>query len=428
MRQRISAPMVVDFNLTNRCNLKCLFCYANAGNGEKKDELSFDEIINILSELNELNVPLVRLSGGEPMIREDFLDILKKCEAFDFNLCINTNATLIEEKHIPYLKMKKLKSIGVSLDSYNESIHNKLRGNSTAYQKAIDGIKLLIKNGLEDKLSVTITLTNENTVIEDVIHHFELMQLLGVSQVSFQYAIPVGRGDSYLDCSPEYDKWKVLVIWLFSQKETIKEKYNISFSVNVTNESDCKFEFFLPFIEEKRMDLLEESVKNSSEKCTGKGYISCEAGNITIAISSTGKVYPCELMMKYAELEVGDLRRDSFKKIWDGSVLLNEIRNMKMQDLDGYCSVCEFNDSCGGGCRASAYVRRKKLNDCDTRCPKVKESIKQEIVKLAFNDGVLSVRKEFDGYYFSHPETLKHYKFNELGFLIFSKMLERERK
>lgn len=424
MKQYLSAPMIVDFNITRRCNLKCKYCYADAGNNCNYDELSFDEIIDILKQLQEMNVQVIRLSGGEPLIRDDYCKIVKECNNMGFYVCTNTNGTLIDSKILKCFKDDCVKSIGISLDSYLSEIHNSLRGTDFAFDSTISGIKKTIQAGLVEKLSVVITITNNNADIVEIQKYFSFLGDIGVKYASFQYAISVGRGEKFYECSPTYKKWRKLVVWLYSSKQSVYDVYGIKYSINLTNESDCKFELFFPFIESNRIDLLLENT--TSDKIINKDYLSCEAGNITIAITADGKVYPCELMMSYFELEAGNLRKNSFEEIWNNSSVLNMIRNMTVRDLDGICSSCKMNKECGGGCRAAAYARNHKINDCDQRCPKVKESLDRINEVLNFNGIRLIVRHEYNGYYFSHPNTLRMYRFNKIGYLIFKLLVNKK--
>lgn len=210
------------------------------------------------------------------------------------------------------------------------------------------------------------------------------------------------------------------------KKEEFKERYKLDYVVNLTNESDCKFELFFPFIESGRRDLL-FSVSGAVSKSKSE-YISCQAGNNTIAIAPDGKVYPCELMMCYYEMQAGDLRKTTFHEIWNNSSILNEIRNMKMADLDGVCISCSMKEMCGGGCRAASYAYSKNIRACDNRCKRVKESLITfaEIIRIRGINVI--IRKEKDGYYFTHPITLKMYCINKAGYTILKGVLNEFEK
>lgn len=421
MRPYLTAPMIVDFNITKRCNLKCKYCYANADNYNTESELSLDEIKNILGELAQLNVQTIRLSGGEPLIRKDYCEIVNYCNELGLFVCTNTNGTLITEEIIKCFKKECVKNIGISLDSYIPSVHNKLRGEVFAFEKTLDGIHKMIDAGLVDKFAVVITLSNENIEIKNVEKLLDFLSNIGVKYVSFQYSVSVGRGEQFDNCMPDYNKWKNIVVWLYSNREVYASKHDIEYTINLTNESDCKFELFFPFAELGRVDLLKtvEGAESSNES----EYISCQAGNTTIAITAEGKVYPCELMMCYKELEAGDLRKTTFFDIWNNSDVLNEIRNIKIDELNGICSSCSMKNVCGGGCRAVSFALTHNIKDCDYRCPRVYESINRFTEKVKVLGVDVIIRKEYDGYYFTHPYTLKMYKINKTGFIILKKML-----
>ena len=426
MRNYLTAPLIVDFNITRRCNLTCQYCYANAGTAENKNELTFEEIKTILDQLKELNVLIVRLSGGEPLIRTDYKEIVDYCEELGFLLCTNTNGTMITDDIINCFKKDCFRKIGISLDSYKENVHNSIRGKEYAFNNTMNSIRKIVEEGLADKLSVVITLSNENANVDEIEKFLHFLGKSGIKNVAFQYAIPVGRGDHFDNCSPDYDKWKELIVWLYSNEDTIREELGIAYVVNLTNESGCKFELFFPFIESGRKDLLSSVPGAMSSEINP--YISCQAGNSTVAITADGKVYPCELMMCYEKLEAGDLREYTFKEIWNNSNVLRTIRNMKVDDLDGFCTKCSMKDICGGGCRASAYAYSKKINGCDIRCNRVKESVDCHSEIIDYQGIKIVVRKEMKSYYFTNPNTLKMYNMNQIGFIIFKGLINRIEK
>ena len=416
MKDYLSAPMIVDFNITERCNLNCIYCYASANCLAYKRELSLTEIENILVQLANCNVQAIRISGGEPLIRKDFYDIIKICKRLNMFVCLNTNGTLIDYKIIKYMQDDCIKSIGISLDSSDPNVHNSLRGDKSAFSMTMNGINKMIEAELSDKLAVVLTLTNLNAEPEALLKYFSLLHIVVVKNGWIQYAISGGMADILETSILYYDTWKTIAVWLFDKKEYLQNKYELEITVNITNESECKFELFYPFLELERHDLLSKVDGAVSEN--ESEFISCQAGNCTIAINSLGEVYPCELMMTYEQLKAGNLREKSFVEIWNYSEILNEIRNMKVDELEGVCRHCDMRKKCGGGCRAMAYAANHTIKSCDTRCPKVCESYKmfcENILLMGYN---VNIRKEFDGYYFTHPNTLKMYKLNFSGYFL----------
>ncbi|MGQ9712283.1 MAG: radical SAM protein [Desulfotomaculales bacterium] len=125
----IQGPLVVTIELTNECNLKCRHCYASAG--EKLDnELSLDEIKQLLGEISQLGTMEVEFSGGEPLLRPDLFEMIEYAEGLDFSVVLITNGTLVDREVASTLGNLGLKHVQVSLDGLKEN-HNYLRGDGT---------------------------------------------------------------------------------------------------------------------------------------------------------------------------------------------------------------------------------------------------------------------------------------------------------
>lgn len=362
MRHRLSAPIIIDFNVTKNCNLKCSFCYASACEN-KDDEMTLSDIDYAFKQFNELNIHIIRISGGEPFMRKDIHEIIALTEKYNFTVCMNTNATLISDEQIELLADSKIASIGVSLDGYTELIHDDLRGVNGAFTSTTKCLVKLAKR-LGTRLCTTYTISSKNCSIDCIEKTLDLNKSLGINKVSFQLLSPVGRGAEEPELIPKYDQWKNVFIWLTDYK---LNNSNIKIDINPTNEADVFWEFYQPLIEYDKIHLLKDVWGQDINSKNGN-YVSCVAGNVTTAIASNGDVYPCELMMSYPELCVGNILTTSFEEIWNDSIVLKQICNMKMSDIDGKCGSCDL-EFCGAGCRAVSYAIKKRLDKDDIRCP-----------------------------------------------------------
>ena len=140
MRKRLSAPIIVDLNITNRCNLQCGFCYANA-KGSVEEELSYERIQSLFDEFQKMNVHIVRISGGEPFCHKEIRRVINLLNKYQFSPCINTNGTMLSVQEANLLAESKINHIAISLDSSNPIIHEQLRGIQGCFDrtcKAID--------------------------------------------------------------------------------------------------------------------------------------------------------------------------------------------------------------------------------------------------------------------------------------------------
>ncbi|MFV9645325.1 MAG: radical SAM protein [Desulfobacterales bacterium] len=364
MRKHLSAPILVDFNITNRCNLYCPFCYANSSS-KCTEELDFDKIKSILIQLNEMNVQRVSLVGGEPLIREDFFEILTVCDTLDFSLIINTNATLLNEEMIERLKNHNISGIMVSLDGPRD-VHDKIRCKG-AYDKVVKSIQLLKKHKVPHATLFTLCSLNAKYLIQTLLSNQEI----GIKNTGIMMVCPTGRADENL--LVDYKEWSRI----FNTVTDLIADGTISSNIKFIppNESKIFWELFLPLKDSNRISMLKTIWGIDPTVEIKNREVSCKAAIDTIAIDHLGNVYGCDLMISYPELRAGNLQESSLYDIWHHSEIFKYMRNISIENIDEPCSTCD-NEWCGGGCRVSAFSLSKgNILAADYRCPIVRGEI-----------------------------------------------------
>ena len=156
-------------SLTERCNLRCFYCMPEDGIQlrDKAEFMTTEELIFIAKKFIALGVKKIRLTGGEPLIRKDFADIIRQLGELPVELTITTNAVLVD-KYIDDIKSAGVKSINVSLDSLKEERFNMISRRSY-YTKIRDNIDLLIKNDFHVKINIVLIKgTNDDEIIDFV--------------------------------------------------------------------------------------------------------------------------------------------------------------------------------------------------------------------------------------------------------------------
>ncbi len=347
--QTFAMPMMVVWNYTNNCNLRCKHCYQNAGGiGVKKDELSTEERFKVIDDLASNDIPTIFFSGGEPVIEKDFWDIARYAKEKGMYLSIASNGTLFTKENA-----KKVKDIGfgyvaVSLDAATPEKHDTFRGVPGMWDRSVEGIRNLINAGITT--CIQYTFAKENA--DELPKMFELRKKLGAYKVIVYNYIPVGRGGLENDPTPEQreNAYKIMYDQLQAGHHVVAStapqlgrycKQCGSDSVIISHYGDAKA---------KELGVITEIVGG------------CGVGRAYCAIQPDGKVTPCVYM---PDLVVGDLRKQSFKEIWEDSPILNTIRDRS--DLKGHCSNCEYKALCGG-CRARAYAYFGDLKAPDPGC------------------------------------------------------------
>lgn len=148
--------MLISWNITKACNLKCEHCYRDAGFAAP-DELNLLEGKKLLRELKDLNFRLIIFSGGEPVLRVELFQWIPFARGLGLISVLGTNGTLIDEKCAVRLKQAGLKRLGISIDSIDEKKHDKFRRLEGAWKQAVRGMENAKKAGLEFQVHTTVT-------------------------------------------------------------------------------------------------------------------------------------------------------------------------------------------------------------------------------------------------------------------------------
>ncbi|WP_342733879.1 radical SAM protein [Bradyrhizobium sp. B117] len=317
---RLSAPLIVWFEITRYCNLPCLHCYVEAG-PKRTNELSTSEIYAILNQLKAKGVFSIVFCGGEPFAHPDFMSIVKYAHDLGFVISIATNGTYLSQSVIDEIPREEC-VVSVSLDG-TES-HKKMRHLST-YEETIEKLKLLKKNGIRS--AVMTTLTNSNLAELEEIFEFTSQQDLFFGVTPFS---PVGRGKRFPHLTPDG---------------------NVAQSA-----SPLYFRNYLDRIEKMQsIGLCVQKFLSFSYKLSHA--IQREFCGISLAyITSDGELYPCSVCMSAKKYSAGTLREASFAELWDTS--FKDIRAVSFNDFKG-CANCDIGNAkhaCAGRCPVMSEI------------------------------------------------------------------------
>ena len=321
-------PLVISWNVTLKCNLKCAHCYINAKETNSVEELSTDAAKMLIHQITEVSKPLLILSGGEPLLRDDIYEIIKYGADRGLKMGMGSNGMLITEEVARKLKDAGMWTVAISLDSSYPERHDQFRGVEGCWQKALNAIKVLKKVGIEVQVNCTVTHQNYDE-IEQIM---ELAESLGVDNFHLFFLVPTGRGTNIEDISPEmYEEMICNTL-----EKTKKHKLNVKPS--------CAPQF-MRVAKDKGVDM-------------SRWVRGCMAGLYYCRIYPSGEVTPCP----YMPVTLGNIREKSFKDIWFNSEIFNALRDFSQ--LKGKCGICEYNELCGG-CRARAYgVTTDQMDFC----------------------------------------------------------------
>lgn len=322
------APVAV-YNCTPKCNLSCRHCYS-FGDYSRDSELSTEEAEDLISQLAEVNCPVILFSGGEPLMRGDILELIHHARQLEIRAVLSTNGTLIDEKTAARLSESGLSYAGISIDG-DRNYHNQFRADKQAYQKAIQGIKNCVETGL--KAGIRFTITKDNyTQIGDI---FELAESLAVRRICFYHLVNTGKAlQTKIRPAPEQTLQAVNTIIKkaaeFTRKDAVDEV------LTVGNHADATL--LLYKMEKEAHPNFKEAVcllEEKSENANGKG-ITCISWDGTVLIDQFTRDIP-----------LGNITEKTFKQIWyeSGNPVLGKLRNRNFYP-DPRCHSCRFTNIC----------------------------------------------------------------------------------
>jgi len=319
-------PLVLSWNVTLKCNLKCSHCYINAKEKSLPDELSTDAAKMLIHQITEVSRPLLILSGGEPLLREDIYEIIRYGVDRGLRMGMGSNGMLIDDEVTRRLEDAGMGTVAISLDSSIPERHDEFRGVKGCWEHAINAIKSLKNSRIQVQVNCTVTPQNYDEV-DDIMSRAED---LGVENFHLFFLVPTGRGTDIKDITPRmYEDMITSTL-----AKTTKYKLNIKPS--------CAPQFM--------------RVAKQQEIDMSRWVRGCMAGLYYCRIYPSGEVTPCP----YMPLNLGNVRERSFKDIWFNSEVFKALRDFDR--LKGKCGVCEYRDVCGG-CRARAYGVSTDLMD-----------------------------------------------------------------
>jgi SynChlorMet cassette radical SAM/SPASM protein ScmE len=340
IKQKIQGPSVVFWNVTNQCNLSCKHCIKSSIESAS-NELSTTEAVDLVSQMSNVGVLKVVITGGEPFTRKDIFTIIQELVVNKILILLLSNGTLITEEIASKIAAHGVRDISVSLEGSKPEINDCIRG-AGSFEQALKGISNLQKYGLEVLMQVTVNKKN----YRDLSAIVQLAQELGIKQVAFQILDPWGRAhDNEIELLPS----KKENIFIAEKIMSMSEKYG-------------------DFIQSEYINWAKLFKNDITIQHMDGNLLDCGAGIDKCAITTKGDILPCN---KLDNIKCGNIRRESFISIWNNSIALNEFRKlskMHIKDTKYKCRQCKFNRICSGGCRASAYHAYGDLTAPDPIC------------------------------------------------------------
>ncbi len=339
------APFLVYWELTRACDLVCHHCRAEAIAQRHSEELTTSEAKGVLEQIRGFGerIPHLVLTGGDPLKRPDFLDLLEYGAGLGLHMSVAPSATTALTREILHrFKATGVESIALSLDGSTAERHDGFRGVPGCFDTTIKAAGLARAEGLSLQISTLVTAETK----ADIPEIYRLVRELSPMRWSLFFLIAVGRGNTVREITA--DQCEDLHHWLCDiSKET-------PFAVATTEAPHFRRVAFTKL----RAEGL--PLSKIRETPVGRGF-GVRDGNGIMFISHTGDVHPSGFL----PLVAGNVRNESMVSIYRESETFRTIR--QTGKLKGRCSRCEFKEICGGS-RARAYAATGDFHETDPLC------------------------------------------------------------
>ena len=355
---------VVVWNVTRRCNLKCVHCYAHATGEAAQDELSTEEGKVLLDDLAQFGCPVVLFSGGEPLVRQDLVELADYAVKLGMRAVISTNGTLITRSVAQALKDVGLSYVGISLDGMKE-VNDKFRGVKGSFDRAMAGIKHCQEAGIKVGLRFTINRMNA----DEIPAIFDLLEERNIPRVCFYHLVYAGRGSDLIEEDLSREETREVVDLIIDRTRDLHERGIAKEVLTVDNHADGPYVYLRLLREgsERAQEVL-ELLKMNEGNSSGRG-IGC--------VSWDGEVHADQFWRHHS---FGNVRERPFSAIWTdmSDPLMARLKNKK-EYVTGRCASCNWLDVCAGNFRVRAEAAEGDLWAPDPACYLTDEEIAQTI-------------------------------------------------
>lgn len=355
---------VVVWNVTRRCNLKCVHCYAHARDEVFPDELSTTEGKAVLDDLAQFGAPVVLFSGGEPLMRPDLIELADYAVSKGMRAVISTNGTLITPSVAQRLKSVGLSYVGISLDGLQE-VNDRFRGVKGAFRMALDGIAACREAGIKVGLRFTMNRLNA----KEIPSIFDLLEEHDIPRVCFYHLVYAGRGSKLMKEDLSHEETRRAVDLIIDRTADLHRRGKPKEVLTVDNHADGPYVYLRMLREgsERAADVLKLLQMNEGNS-SGRG-IGC--------ISWDGTVHADQF---WRHTEFGNVRKRPFSQIWTdlSNPLMAKLKDKKLH-VKGRCATCKWLDVCGGNFRVRAEAATGDLWAPDPACYLTDEEIAQTL-------------------------------------------------
>lgn len=344
---------VVVWNCTRSCNLKCIHCYAVAGNKKYEGELTTEEARSFIESLHAFKVPVLLISGGEPLMREDILHLARYAGQMGIRTTFSTNGTLIKMETARQLKDIGVSYVGISLDGLGDN-NDRFRGYKGAFDLAVQGIENCLAVG--QKVGLRFTINKHN--ISQIQSVFNFVEEMNIPRICFYHLVYSGRGSLMVQDDLTHEEARAVMDLIIENTLDFSRKGLEKEVLTVDNNADGVYIYQKllqrdPVQASRALELLKINGGNRSGIAIG-------------CVDWLGNVHPDQFTQNHT---FGNIKDKSFPQIWmeQDHPILQGLRRRK-ELLKGRCSSCRWLEVCNGNFRARAEAVTGDFWDSDPAC------------------------------------------------------------
>lgn len=353
---------VVVWNCTNTCNLRCRHCYADSKTHWFKEELTTEEAKDLIDDLAYMGVPVLLISGGEPLLREDIFELIAYAKKQHIRSTISTNGTLISPQVAQQLKNNGVGYVGVSIDGLGV-INDTFRGVKGSFERAIEGIRNCLAVGQKVGLRFTINRHNFHQ-IENI---FKVIEDEKIPRVCFYHLAYSGRGSQMIEEDITHEEKRKVMDTIIDYTLKLGSRVEV---LTVDNHADGPY---LYLSVQKRFPELADGVLELLKMNGGN-----RSGMAIANIDFKGDVHPDQFTQHHT---YGNVREGRFSDIWKtpNHPFGEKLRNRKAL-LIGRCKMCRWLDICNGNLRVRAEAAAGDFWGSDPACYLTDEETRRKVL------------------------------------------------
>jgi len=337
VREEIPRPKWIAWEITGRCNLNCIHCRSSSDMASSSGDLSPQRSAKLLGELASYGAPVVVLSGGEPLLREDWFDLARLGTERGLRMCLATNGSRVNESVCRLMLRAGIRMVSLSLDGSTSEIHDDFRRQPGAFHSVVKAAGQLRRFGIPFLINSSFTKRNQ----ADIPNVYRLARELEATAWYLFMIVPTGRAGEVTEELISAEDYEEILHWHYEQE--LREE-------RMLMRPTCAPHYFR--LTRQRAGIEGRPWKPRSLQFATGVSKGCLAGQHIAFIDRDGNVKPCS----YFHETAGNVKRSSFREIWETSPLLRSLRDFS--SYQGKCGACEYLRVCGG-CRARASA----LND-----------------------------------------------------------------